>query len=179
MHSNRVSVVESGHSVTKYIAGLRGGEVEATQKIWERYIQRLILLANSKLRNSSRSSVDEEDVVQQAFADFFSQVQQGRFPKLNDRNDLWQVLAMLVDRRAKDQIRRQHTQRSGSGRVINGNSAGLTAGTRETDLMAAIPSRIPCVSEAMDFVDTLRDRLERLKGSRATKRRLVEIARVL
>ena len=161
MHSN--SAVESSHSVTRYIDGLRKGDVEATQKIWERFIQRLVQLANSKLRNSSRSSVDEEDVVQQAFADFFSQVKQGRFPKLNDRNDLWQVLAMLVDRRAKDQIRRQYALRSGGGRVINGNSVGLTAGVQEVDLISSVPSRTPCVSEAMDFVDALRNRLALLK----------------
>ena len=59
---------------------------------------------------------DGEDVVQQAFSEFFFQVQEGRFPKLNDRDDLWQVLAMLVDRRAKDQIRRQNSLRAGGAK---------------------------------------------------------------
>ena len=100
------------HSVSKYIQGLKTGDEEATQKIWERFLNRLIRLADGKLK-TNRKAMDEEDVVQNAFAQFFQQVQEGRFAKLDDRNDLWQVLAMLVDRRAKDQDR--HTY--GGGRT--------------------------------------------------------------
>ena len=61
--------------------------------------------------------MDEEDVVQIAFAQFFRQIQEGRSSKIDDRNTLWQILAMLVDRRAKDQDRQQKTEKGGKGQV--------------------------------------------------------------
>jgi RNA polymerase sigma factor (sigma-70 family) len=148
---------ESEHSVSRYIEGLRAGNNEATQKIWERFIQRLVQLANRKLSSTPRSSADGEDVVQQAFSEFFMQVQEGRFPKLHDRDDLWQILAMLVDRRAKDQIRRQTTQRAGGGKVIN--VTGAQNDKAAPDPILSMPSRSPNVHEAMEFVDTLREHL--------------------
>ena len=103
--------MQSNHSITQYIEGLKQGDDEAAQKVWERFLERLIRLADQKLKSSPRKALNEEDVVQQAFVEFFRQVQEGRFPRLNDRNDLWQVLAMLVDRRAKDQIRKLNSQK--------------------------------------------------------------------
>ena len=148
---------ESEHSVSRYIEGLRAGDSEAAQKIWERFIQRLVQLANRKLSSTPRSSADGEDVVQQAFSEFFMQVQEGRFPKLHERDDLWQILAMLVDRRAKDQIRRQTTQRAGGGNVIN--ATGARNDKEAPDPILSVPSRSPDVHEAMEFVDTLREHL--------------------
>jgi ECF sigma factor len=35
---------------------------------------------------------DEEDVVQNAFHSFFQGLARGRFPQLNDRDNLWRLL---------------------------------------------------------------------------------------
>ena len=63
------------HSVTVYIQGLRDGDEEASQKIWERFYERLIRLADRKLKESPRRVANEEDVVTVAFADFFKQLE--------------------------------------------------------------------------------------------------------
>ena len=109
---------EFGHSVTQFISGLREGDPIATQRIWERFLDRLIRHADRKLKATRRRAEDEEDVVQVAFAQFFSMVEEGKFPQLNDRDDLWQVLTMLVERRAIDLVRRNNTLRRGSGNGI-------------------------------------------------------------
>ena len=47
-----------------------------------------------------------ENVAQLVIAQFFLGVREGRFPKLNDRNDLWQVLMLILERRVIDLRRR-------------------------------------------------------------------------
>ena len=147
------------HSVTQYIEGLRNGEAEAAQQIWERFLQRLIRLANKKL-SANRGAADEEDLVQQAFAQFFRQVQEGRFPQLIDRDDLWQILAMLVDRRAADQYRRQHTQKAGVDRV---QTESILMQESDQAGLAGLPGLDPTPELAAELTELLRIRLTSLK----------------
>ena len=93
-------------SVTHWITQLKAGDEQAAQKLWERYVEQLLERASSKLGPAPRRAADEEDVVQAAFVNLFLGVRNGRFPRLNDRHDLWQVLVLLTDRRATDQLRR-------------------------------------------------------------------------
>ncbi len=68
---------------------------------------------------------DEEDVVVDAFDSFFRGIQQGRFPVLNDRDDLWQVLVMLTARKAVNLRKYAQRQKRGDGQV-RGDSAFLS-----------------------------------------------------
>ena len=76
-------------SITQYIGGLREGDNIATQEVWNRYFRRLIGLARNRLRDAPKRMADEEDVVVSAFESFYRGVEDGRFPKLDDRDDLW------------------------------------------------------------------------------------------
>jgi len=146
-------------SITQYLDGLRDGDESSAQKVWERFLERLIALANRKLKASPRKAMDEEDVVQNAFADFFVQVKQGRFPKLDDRHDLWQVLAMLVDRRATDQIRKQNSLKAGAGKVRT-ESVFLTAADSLTGQgIVSQPDMMPTPELAAEMAELLRERL--------------------
>ena len=156
--------MESDHSVSQHIEGLREGDDSSAQQIWERYFQRLITLADRKLKSSPRKAMDEEDVVQQAFTEFFAQVQQGRFPKLEDRNDLWQILAMLVDRRAKDQIKRQNTGKAGGGRLRSESVFFVDGISHEKGGIAGVPDDLPTPEVAAEFVEMFEERLDLLKN---------------
>ena len=50
-------------------------------------------------------------------AAFFRGLDEGRFPQLHDRNDLWQILIVLASRRAADYQRRALAERRGGGNV--------------------------------------------------------------
>jgi RNA polymerase sigma factor (sigma-70 family) len=104
-------------SVTHWIGQLKAGDPAAAQKLWERYFQQLVDLARKKLRSAPRRSADEHDVVQVAFESFFQGAAENRFPQLNDRDDLWQILFMLVERKAIDQVSRERRQKRGGGAV--------------------------------------------------------------
>ena len=109
-------------SVTQWLVALRADQSTAGEKLWERYVAKLARLARKKLGNSSRRSFDEEDIVIEVFTDFLSGVKDRRFKLLSNREDLWQVLAMLTERAAINQIRRETAAKRGKGHV-RGESA--------------------------------------------------------
>lgn len=104
-------------SITQWLDQLRDGDSEAVQQIWERYYRRLVGMARKKLRDTPRRVADEEDVAVDAFDSFFRGAEAGRFPKLNDREDLWQVLVMITARKAANQLKHDFRQKRGGGRV--------------------------------------------------------------
>ena len=89
-------------SVTAWIEQLRAGNRAAAQRLWERYFSRLVGLARRKLQGLRRGAADEEDVALSAFDSFCRGAEQGRFPRLDDRHDLWQVLLVLTQRKVAD-----------------------------------------------------------------------------
>jgi RNA polymerase sigma factor (sigma-70 family) len=107
--------MSSEGSVTRWVAALKGGDAAAAQPLWERYHRRLVDLARQKLRASRRREADEEDVVQSAFHSFFQGVSRGRFPQLNDRDNLWRLLVVITARKALDQLAHERSKRRGGG----------------------------------------------------------------
>lgn len=104
-------------SITQWLDQIKDGEDAAVQRIWERYYRRLVGMARKKLQDTPRRVSDEEDVVVDAFASFCRGAEAGRFPKLNDRQDLWQVLVMITARKAINQIKHDFRQKRGGGQV--------------------------------------------------------------
>jgi DNA-directed RNA polymerase specialized sigma24 family protein len=87
-------------SVTHWLGRLQAGDVAGAQRLWERYFQRLVGLARKKLQGQKLCLGDEQDIALSAFHSFCRAAEQGRFPQLSDRKDLWQILVMLTARKA-------------------------------------------------------------------------------
>jgi RNA polymerase sigma factor (sigma-70 family) len=122
-------------SVTMWLEQLRDGDSLAAQKFWERYYCQLVGFARARLRALPRRSADEEDVALCAFDSFFRGVEAGRFPQLNDRDDLWQVLLMITERKAFDLIEHECRQKRDWRRQQASDSASANAdlASREPD----------------------------------------------
>jgi DNA-directed RNA polymerase specialized sigma24 family protein len=108
----------SDGSVTHWISLLKAGEHAAAQPLWEAYCRRLAGLARSKLRTAPRRAADEEDVALSAFDSFCRGAEQGRFPLLRDRNDLWHLLVVLTGRKALQLLRHECREKRGGGKVL-------------------------------------------------------------
>jgi RNA polymerase sigma factor (sigma-70 family) len=104
-------------SITWYIAGLKRGDSEAAAALWERYFRRLASLARSRLRAADRRATDEEDVALSAFDSVCRRAAQGRFPQLDDRDDLWRLLVVITVRKAIALAGREQRPRRGGGQV--------------------------------------------------------------
>jgi RNA polymerase sigma factor (sigma-70 family) len=83
---------------------LPAGDQEAVEKLWQRYYSRLVAVARQKLGEMPQRASDESDVALSAFDSFIRGAEQGRFPRLEDRDDLWQVLVMITSRKAADLV---------------------------------------------------------------------------
>jgi DNA-directed RNA polymerase specialized sigma24 family protein len=110
---------EASTSVTQWIGRLKAGDPEAAQKLWERYFRRLVGLARKKLGAAPRRAADEEDVALSAFDSFCRGAEHDRFPQLNDRFDLWQLLVLLTARKAYDLAQHERRQKRGGGAVLD------------------------------------------------------------
>src|SRR5262249_51028850 len=105
-------------SVTAWIDELRAGDRTAAQPLWEGYFQRLVGLARQKLRGRLPTSMaDEEDVALSAFDSFCRGAEQGRFPQIADRDDLWRLLFVITKRKAIDLVKHEKTIGRGGGKV--------------------------------------------------------------
>ena len=106
-------------SITNWLLQLRSGNRDAAQPIWEKYFCRLVRLARVHLNGSPRQVADEEDVVICAFDSFCRGAELGKFPKLDDRTDLWRVLVTITERKAINQVKFTSRQkRAPAGRTV-------------------------------------------------------------
>jgi DNA-directed RNA polymerase specialized sigma24 family protein len=91
-------------TVTVWLHELQAGEALAVQKLWERYFPRMVEQARRQLRSIPRRAADEEDVALDAFHSFCRAARAGRFPDLQDRHGLWQLLLALTINKAIDLV---------------------------------------------------------------------------
>ena len=91
--------------VTHWIQEVKKGDSDAASALWERYFERLVRLARSKLDGMPRRIADEEDVALAAFHSFCKAAAGGRFPDLADRDGLWRLLLQMTARKTVDLIR--------------------------------------------------------------------------
>jgi DNA-directed RNA polymerase specialized sigma24 family protein len=113
----RESLRGVGNSVTLWISALKQGDRSAALGLWEAYSRRLVALARTRLRGAPRRIADEEDVALNAFDSFCRGALAGRFPRLDDRGDLWQILVVITLRKAFDLRKYEGRQSRGGGRV--------------------------------------------------------------
>ncbi|MGL4513007.1 MAG: ECF-type sigma factor [Lacipirellulaceae bacterium] len=105
-------------SVTHWIANLRDGDSRAERELWERYFGRLVGFARAKLGALPKAAADEEDVAICAMNSLFNGFRDDRFPALQDRQNLWAVLAKITARKAINQRAYDRALKRGGGRVV-------------------------------------------------------------
>jgi DNA-directed RNA polymerase specialized sigma24 family protein len=104
-------------SVTRHISGLKANQPVAVQALWDRYFAALVRFSRRRLAGAKRREVDEEDVALSAFHSVCARAAAGQFARLEDRHDLWQLLALVAARKATNERKRQARLRRGGGRV--------------------------------------------------------------
>jgi DNA-directed RNA polymerase specialized sigma24 family protein len=109
--------MSSEASVTHWLGLLKIGDRAAAQPLWERYFRLLVVRARAALGAAPRRAADEEDVALSAFTSFCRGAEQGRFPQLDNRDDLWRILLTLTTRKAAHQVRDEFRARRGGGKV--------------------------------------------------------------
>ena len=153
-------------SVTTWVGQLRAGNRGAAQQLWQRYFPRLVGLARKKLRGLPRRAADEEDVALSAFDSFCRGVEQGRFPQMGDRDNLWELLVLLTARKAIDLRHHETRQKRGGGKV--GGESALEGGPGREDGGVAI-EQVVGAAPTPALAAQVADEFERLLGLLATE----------
>jgi DNA-directed RNA polymerase specialized sigma24 family protein len=144
------------------IGALLGEETDrAAEQLWRRYFDRLVRLAQARLKAAPRGAADEEDIALSAFDSFCRGAVRGQFPRLDDRNDLWRLLVTITARKAVDHLKREHSLRRGGGRVIG--EAAIDVGDPEAGRwLEQVVGQEPTPSFVAQVVDECRHLLEGL-----------------
>jgi DNA-directed RNA polymerase specialized sigma24 family protein len=148
-------------SVSLLLRQLKRGDEHASSEIWRRYVGRLMPLARSKLQGLQTAAVDEEDILLSVFNRFFSAAREERFAQLENREDLWQILLVLTERRVADQFRKSHAQKRGGGRVLAIEQGESPDGT-DSGYRRELIDQSPTPEFAASFADQLEVALARI-----------------
>jgi DNA-directed RNA polymerase specialized sigma24 family protein len=150
-------------SVTRWIDGLKLGDQDAAQALWERYFSRLVRLARARMARCTGADEDEEDAALSAFDSFCAGAVRGRFPRLADRDDLWRLLVVITARKVSAQVDRRRAQKRGGRwlRVDRGVAAGANEPS-EDDRLADLVGREPTPEFATMIAEELQILLDRL-----------------
>jgi RNA polymerase sigma factor (sigma-70 family) len=143
-------------SVTRWINGLKAGEAEAAQRLWERYVGQLVSLARQRLGSAPRSFVDEEDIAQTVFSAICRGATNGRFNDVKNRNELWWLLVAITRQNVASHVRNECTQKRGAGRVYPESQLPTAEGRSALDIIGAEPTP--------DFLAMLDEQFQRLLG---------------
>lgn len=112
-------------SITTWILALKAGRDEALQPLWDRYFDRVAAAARKRMAGAPRRAADEEDVALSVFASLCRGINEGRFDKLRDRDDLWRLLLGITRQKVIDRIRHEMRHKRGGGQV-SGESVFFT-----------------------------------------------------
>lgn len=149
-------------SVTHLLGQLKAGQESSVQKLWERYFHQLVGLARARLPVHYRRAADEEDVALSAFASFCRGVEAGRFPRLEDRDNLWRVLLTLVVRKAAHLRRDANRQKRDVDRLLD--EAGLKRSSDAELALDELVGEAPTPEFAAEVAEECERLLDLLEG---------------
>jgi DNA-directed RNA polymerase specialized sigma24 family protein len=144
--------MSSPGSVTVWLGRLVGGDPAAAEKLWQRYFHRLVGLARKKLQHTPRGAADEEDVALSALDSFCRRAQQGQFPDLQDRDDLWHFLMVITVRKALNQAKHERRHKRGGALPHTPTKPRADSASEETALEQILSSE-PTPEAAVEMAE--------------------------
>jgi len=112
--------------------------------LWEEYFDRLVRQARQRLRGTLGNQA--EDVALSVFDSFIRRAAARQFPRLDDRDDLWQILLTLTARKAASLARQETSARRGGGQV---QALSELAGSESASLPVEDANPTPAEAAAM------------------------------
>lgn len=131
------------------MARWQDGDQQAAEEIYQRFVDRLVALASSRLRGKLQRRVAPEDVVQSVYRSFFRVAMQDRY-HCEQSGDLWRLLSTITINKIRHQVEFHGAQKRSLGREDS---------IRPGDSLAGLPpeslAREPTPEEAAALVEDL------------------------
>ena len=138
------------------------GDQEAASQLFQRYSNRLIVLARSHLPNKLSQRIDPEDVVQSVYRSFFVRVRDGQYD-LKHGGDLWRLMVTITLNKLANEVKRNSRDKRAVEREHHFGSADQLLGIHAS-MLAREPSPVEAVA-LTEQVDQLMRRLQPMQRS--------------
>jgi RNA polymerase sigma-70 factor (ECF subfamily) len=143
------------------LARWRSGDQQAAAELFQRYAERLVRLARSRLPANLNRRLDAEDVVQSVYRSFFMEARDGHYD-LERGSDLWRLLVTITLHKLYNQIKRNSNGKRGVSRE---------EGVADFDY-TYFTSQEPSPADAAELTDALK---QIMAGLEAPQRRMLEL----
>ena len=144
-------------SVSIALAGFDSTPDESAELFWDRFFVKLCRYAESKVYARHRWLFDAEDIASSAMYALVTGLKQGRFYNVTNRDQLWQMLAIIASRKAANAAKHHDREKRGGGK-IRGDSW-----FRGDDVEQSLPVEDPAEFEATckELLESLPDAIYR------------------
>jgi DNA-directed RNA polymerase specialized sigma24 family protein len=123
------------------------GDQDAARRIVERYLDRLLHLARTRISQRLASRVDPEDIVQSVFRTFFVRLKEGRFV-FAEQDDLCKLLMRITLHKTLRQVAFHKAAKRNPGLETE-------RGEQHRETLMALLDREPTPEAAVTFLDQL------------------------
>jgi hypothetical protein len=148
--------------ITEYLQAFKRGDAGRLNDILSVYWSRLVAHCNARLSHRFKTQQEGEDFAIQAFQNLAEGIKHRTWPRLENRNDLWQVLLQAANCRIKDFVRQQMAAKRG-GQMQRLGTGENSSGEGLLDL-DHFPARDPIAADADQLVELMFDLSHRLRG---------------
>ncbi len=105
------------------IKRLRSGSDTAAREVFDRYVERLLILSKRRIGQRMNSRVDPEDVVQSVFRTFFTRMKNDKF-EIAAEDDLFKLLVRITTHKTLRQIaHHKAAKRDPNAEIAQGDDA--------------------------------------------------------
>ena len=113
---------QEGSSFEKLLVQLENGRSSAASQVFDRFADRLLALARSRMNPQMLQRVDPEDVTQSVFGSFFQRQEAGQF-SLKNWGGLWGLLVTMTVRKCGRRAKEFYAARRDVRREIRGQTS--------------------------------------------------------
>jgi RNA polymerase sigma-70 factor, ECF subfamily len=148
--------VSDDDSLNRLLSGLRAGDDTAAKALFEKYANRLIFLARSRLDRKLRQKFDAEDIAQSVFRSFFRRQMAEPF-NFESWGGLWGMLVVITIRKCGKRADLFHAARRDVRREIHPPHVG-----DDTEVLWDFPCGVPTPDEVVAVAETVERVMSRL-----------------
>ena len=117
-------------SVTRWLQTLGTGDEESARLLWRFVEDRLLRIAKNEIGQGRPIIYDEEDIASSVFGALCRGLENGRYLTVNNRSELWSLLAVITVNKARTSARDANRVKRG------GNETHIEDGDRFLELIA-------------------------------------------
>lgn len=139
----------------RWIANLKAGDSHALEMLWKQYFEKLTRIIRKRLAGLQLREADEEDIALSALNSLCTGMSDGRFPRLDDRDDLWKILLTIVNRTTNDYREHYFAQKRGGGEQRGESAFGDANESSNAGGIAQIAARDPTPELIAALADTM------------------------